>query len=95
MSIEELVTKYVNSADHVCRTIEIIDEQMTLQASNIRKVAETAKAYLRDAKHFMKEQRFEVSLTAVAYCEGLLDALRLLGAVRFEWPSNVELERRK
>ena len=95
MSIEKLVTRYISSADHVCQTMEIVDQQATLQVSDIRKVAEAAKTYLKDAKHFMKEKRFEVSLTAVAYCEGLLDALRLLGAVRFEWPSKVEPERKR
>jgi hypothetical protein len=94
MSIEELVARYINSADHVWQTLDFAEQPATLSASDIRRVAETAKAYLDDARHFMGEQKFEVSLTAVAYCEGLLDALRLLGAVRFEWPSKVEQERK-
>jgi FAD synthetase len=49
-------------------------------------VLDSAKAYLDDAKYYEEKQKFEVSLTSVAYCEGLLDALRLLGAVNFEWP---------
>ena len=95
MSIEDLVARYINSADHVCQTLEFVEQPATLHASDARRVAETAKTYLDDAKHFMREQRFEVSLTAVAYCEGLLDALRLLGAVRFEWSSNVKPERKR
>ena len=95
MSVEELAAKYINSAEHVCRTLDFVQQLGTLQASDIRRVTETAKTYLDDAKHFMGERRFEVSLTAVAYCEGLLDALRLLGAVRFEWPSTVEPERKR
>jgi hypothetical protein len=95
MSIEEMVTRYIDSADHVCRAMRILEGQKILQASKIRKVAEIAKTYLEDAKHFRKEEKFEVGLTAIAYCEGLLDALRLLGAVRFEWPSKAEPERRK
>jgi FAD synthetase len=95
MSIEKLVARYINSADHVYQTLEFVEQLATLHTSDIRRVAETAKAYLDDAKHFMREQRFEVSLTAVAYCEGLLDALRLLGAVRFEWPSKLEPERKR
>jgi FAD synthetase len=95
MSIKERVPRYINSADHVCQTLEFVEQQATLQASDIRRVADTAKTYLDDAKHFMRERRFGASLTAVAYCEGLLDALRLLGAVRFEWPSKVEPERKR
>jgi FAD synthetase len=95
MSIEDLVARYISSADHVCQTLEFVEKPATLHANDVRRVAETAKTYLDDAKHFMREQRFEVSLTAIAYCEGLLDALRLLGAVRFEWPSKVEPERKR
>jgi hypothetical protein len=43
---------------------------------------------LEDAKYYKDQKRFETSLTSVAYCEGLLEALRLLGAVKFEWPTN-------
>ncbi len=48
--------------------------------------------YLEDAKYYKVQGRLETSLTSVAYCEGLLDALRLLGAVKFEWP---EKQRKK
>jgi len=45
---------------------------------------------LQDAKYYKAHGKLETSLTSVAYCEGLLDALRLLGAVKFEWPTNQE-----
>jgi FAD synthetase len=47
-------------------------------------------AYLEDAKYYKAQKKLETSLTSVAYCEGLLDALRLLGAVKFEWPAKTE-----
>jgi len=94
MSIEKLAARYIDSADQVCQALEFDEQPTSLQARDVRRVADIAKTYLDDAKHFMRERRFEVSLTAVAYCEGLLDALRLLGAVRFEWPSKVEPERK-
>jgi FAD synthetase len=46
--------------------------------------------YLEDAKYYKAQGNLETSLTSVAYCEGLLDALRLIGAVNFEWPTNQE-----
>jgi hypothetical protein len=87
MSLEKLVSKYIGSAAHVLETMEIAEDQACLHRDSIKKVVESARAYLHDAKYFRKQGEFEVSLTSVAYCEGLLDALRLLGAVRFEWPS--------
>jgi FAD synthetase len=58
---------------------------------DIRKVVESAKAYLEDAKYYRDKRRFDVSLTSIAYCEGMLDALRLLGAVKFEWPAKANV----
>ncbi len=45
---------------------------------------------MADAKYYKAQGKLETSLTSIAYCEGLLDALRLLGAVEFEWPAKQE-----
>jgi hypothetical protein len=44
--------------------------------------------YLEDAKYYKAQGKLETSLTSIAYCEGLLDTLKLLGAVKFDWPLN-------
>jgi len=91
MSLEKLVSKYIASAEHVLGEIEIVAGNSTcLSADCVRQVLEAAKAYLQDAKYYRDIKRFEVSLASVAYCEGLLDALRMLGAVKFEWPARKE-----
>jgi FAD synthetase len=90
MSFERLTSKYIASADHVLGIIEIVEEKCVLSRESVKNVVECAKAYLDDAKYYFKRKRFEVSLASVAYCEGLLDALKMLGAVRFEWPREKE-----
>jgi hypothetical protein len=95
MSLKQLVSKYIASADHVLATIEMVKDAAKPRADSIGKVVESARAYLEDAKYFGEKEKFEVSLTSVAYCEGLLDALRLLGAVKFEWPSGARVEEEK
>jgi FAD synthetase len=95
MSLEKLTSKYIDSATYVLYTLEMVEEQTKEQRASIEKVIESAKAYLEDARHFRNEGRLELSLTSVAYCEGLLDALRMLGAVTFEWPSRTEFKREK
>jgi FAD synthetase len=95
MSLEHLASEYIISAEHVLGTMEMIEDRADLHVDNIKKVVESARTYLEDAKYFKNEGKFEVSLTSVAYCEGLLDALRLLGAVKFEWPSRAKNEREK
>jgi FAD synthetase len=85
MTIEELVTKYIRGAEHVIQEIGEIPEDLHLNEEEAATVFDWAKRYLEDAKYYQKEGKLETSLTSVAYCEGLLDALRLLGAVEFSW----------
>jgi hypothetical protein len=93
MNLDELVSKYIDSAEHVLGRIEIVKETRALRAERVRKIFETAKDYLEDAKYYKDKDKLEVSLTSVAYCEGLLDALKLLGVVKFEWPTKKKKER--
>jgi len=87
MNLEELVSIYIRSAELVFAKIEIVRPSPKLETDGILEVVGSARDYLRDAKYYREKEKFEVSLTSVAYCEGLLDALKLLGAVRFDWPS--------
>jgi FAD synthetase len=87
MSLERLVSKYIGSTEHVLKNMETVENSIDVNGATIRKVVEYVKAYLEDAKHYRERKKFEVSLASVAYCEGLLDALKLLGAVKFEWPT--------
>lgn len=90
MSLEKLVSKYIDSAEHVLDEIEIAEDCTCLSADCVRQVLEAAKAYLQDAKYYKEKKRFKVSLASVAYCEGLLDALRMLEVVKFKWPTRKE-----
>jgi FAD synthetase len=86
MSLEALVSKYIGSAEKVLGELQLTQSPLTVNEASVSKVVSYVEAYLTDAKYYKAQKRFETSLTSVAYCEGLLDALRLLGAVRFEWP---------
>jgi len=87
MSLVRLVSKYIHSAEHVLDQIKITVTSAAPDFAAVEKVVNHARAYLHDAKYYRERERFEVSLTSIAYCEGLLDALRLLGLVKFEWPA--------
>ncbi len=95
MSLEKLVSKYIASAEHVFGEMEIAKSCINLSAGNVKKVVEFAKAYLEDAKYYRDKNKFEVSLASVAYCEGLLDALKLLGTVKFEWTAEKKVKSEK
>jgi FAD synthetase len=85
MTVEELVAKYIRGAERVIKEIGEIAADSHLNEEEAKTVFDWAKRYLEDAKYYQKEGKLETSLTSVAYCEGLLDALRLLGAVEFSW----------
>jgi FAD synthetase len=85
MTLEELVTKYIRGADRVFKEIGQLPNNVHLNDEETKPVFESAKRYLEDAKYYQENGKLETSLTSVAYCEGLLDALRLLGAVEFSW----------
>jgi FAD synthetase len=94
MSCEELVSKYIESAECVMQDLKTTQVAVNADAEDIEKVIKHAKAYLDDAKYYRDKKRFEVGLTSIAYCEGLLDALKLLGAVSFEWPTKAKKKRK-
>lgn len=92
MSLELLVSKYIASAEQVLKEIRRIENPISIDVQNIGKVIEYAKAYLEDAEYYRNKKKFETSLTSIAYCEGLLDTLKLLGAVKFEWSTKPKRE---
>jgi FAD synthetase len=85
MKIDELITKYIRGADRVVEEIGELPENVQVNEEEAKTVFDWAKRYLEDAKYYQEKGKLETSLTSVAYCEGLLDALRLLGVVEFSW----------
>ena len=85
MSLKELATKYIQKTEHALTEIKIVNTVVCPDVEKVKTVVEEAKRYLEDAKYYLANKRFETSLASVAYCEGLLDALRILGYVEFSW----------
>ena len=85
MTIEKMVARYITKTDQVLSEVKHISDSGQHEGEDIKNVIETAKCYLLDAKYYERIGNFEISLASIAYCEGLLDALRLLGVVEFIW----------
>lgn len=90
MSYEMLTSKYIVSAEKVLKELQRTQTPLNVTEESVTGILRYACDYLEDAKYYKAKGKFDTSLTSVAYCEGLLDALRLLGAVKFEWPSKQE-----
>ena len=93
MSLEAFTAKYISMAEKVFSELTKNKTPIGLSGEMVASVLSYAMDYLDDAKYYKSAGKLETSLTSVAYCEGLLDALRLLGAVKFEWPTKMEKEK--
>ncbi|MCW3995901.1 MAG: DUF357 domain-containing protein [Candidatus Bathyarchaeota archaeon] len=93
MSLEALTTKYIASAEKVLQDLKLTQMPICVSKDAVEVALRWATDYLEDAKYYKAQNKFETSLTSIAYCEGLLDALRLIGAVKFEWPTKQEKQR--
>ena len=84
-AIEKLLSKYIHNTERVFTEIKLSHEAVYVDREKTSSLVDTAKSYLEDAKYYQDRKKFETGLASVAYCEGLLDALRLLGVVEFSW----------
>jgi len=90
MTLKELASKYIRNSEAVLAEIKLAQDVVVIDEEKIKGILESAKHYLNDAKYYRERNKLKTSLASVAYCEGLLDALRLLGVVEFTWPSGKE-----
>jgi len=86
VTLEELTAKYIRNSETVLEELSVIRDVGQVNREEVDSVIETARRYLEDAKYYRGRGKLETGLASVAYCEGLLDALRLLGVVKFSWP---------
>ena len=90
MSGQSLLAKYIENSEKVFAEVKINQSAKSLGSQQVAEVVEYAKRYLNDAKYYGEKQQYETGLVSIAYCEGLLDALRLLKLVDFTWPEAKE-----
>jgi len=90
MRLKELTSKYIQSSETVLAEIKLAQDVVVIDEEKIKSIIESAKSYLNDAKYYQERNKLQTGLASVAYCEGLLDALRLLGVVEFTWPNKKE-----
>jgi FAD synthetase len=84
MSAETLSSKYIAAMEKTLEKLNRAHGAITVNEQCVNEIYGYVRAYLKDAKYFQEQKKFETSLTSIAYCEGLLDALKLIGAVETE-----------
>jgi len=91
MRLQELLDKYIKNTEAVLTEIKL-SQTLEISDDKVNAIIDAAKRYLEDAKYYKDRKRFETGLASVAYSEGLLDALRLLGVASFTWPKEKRRE---
>ncbi len=71
-------------------------EDLWSHNSSLRNLLDASMRYARDALYFVEKGDCDTALVASSYAEGLLDALKYMGVLGFEWKlvAEEELERR-
>jgi hypothetical protein len=82
--IERLVKKYAGSCRKALNGLRVPGLPKKITEEETKTLIEHADRYLKDAEYYTQERK-AAALASVSYAEGVLDALRLLSLVEFEW----------
>ena len=85
MNLEERVEKYIAKVEAALKAVEGQRLNLAIESSKAAYVLELARMYWEDAMYFREKGDLGTALATVSYSEGLLDALRIMGVVEFEW----------
>ena len=83
-ALERLIAKYSASCRRAIGNLETRESPRATTPDEVKALIEHAERYLNDADHYAGDRK-ATALASVSYAEGILDALRLLGLVSFEW----------
>ncbi|RJS85568.1 DUF357 domain-containing protein [Candidatus Bathyarchaeota archaeon] len=84
MRTKDLAARYIEKTEKVLKDLTV-KKCYTINENLVMEVIEEAERYLKDAKFYLERGTAATSLASIAYSEGLLDALRMLGLVDFLW----------
>jgi diphthine synthase len=82
--VSRLIEKYGASCREAVEELEHANLPATITKEAVEALIAHAVRYLDDAEYYAAERK-ATALASVSYAEGVLDALRLLGLVDFEW----------
>lgn len=77
--------RYIDGTERVFRTMEQLPPDDPVQRKSLSKNIELSRQYLEDSKHYLGKGDLITALVCIAYSEGLIDACRNMGWLRYEW----------
>ena len=83
------VEGYIAKTRRVLERLRLKRPLRPISDNLIDELIDHARRYVEDAEFYLKKGDLETALASISYCEGILDALKLLDMAEFEWPSNI------
>ncbi len=80
-----LTEKYISAVELALGELTPAESRSEATDLKIESVIDAANRYLTDAKYYLNTGKKATALASVSYAEGLLDALKFMGFVTFEW----------
>ena len=69
---------YISSFKHSLRTLKVL-------SNDVAQIVDLALRYLRDSEYYLEKLDCITGLITISYAEGLMDALRMMGAIEWQW----------
>jgi FAD synthetase len=86
----ERIKKYIENVNIVLSRLE----KERYEDERVKKLIELCESYCSDAKFYFEKGEYITSSTCIAYAEGLLDCLKFLNLIKFEW-ENEDIKKRQ
>ncbi len=82
---KEKLERYINGTRAVLDQMEVSSPLDPSLSSALNYNLSLARQYFDDSRYYFERGDFITALVCIAYCEGLLDACRNLGWLKYEW----------
>lgn len=83
--------RYIGGTERVFRTMEQIPPPDPRMKKSLEHNIELSRQYFADSKHYLGKGDLITALVCIAYSEGLIDACKNIGWLKYEW----EFERKE
>ena len=85
-NLQSKASKYIQKTRKVLTQIQLPSTPPPLNGSKVNELLDSVSRYVADAEFYLSQNQIETALISIVYSEGLLDALKILGQIHFEWP---------
>jgi hypothetical protein len=79
------LNRYITGTDHVFASMEVSYPTDMLLKKRFEEALALSRQYLEDSKYYLGRKDLVTSLVCIAYCEGIIDACRKLGWLKYRW----------